>query len=173
MDLGNRTPSRTVRIPDMPTPLIAFDDVGRDVFSLAAVALVILILALLAAAANVFFRNVDRFEDDVLEATMELSPGDRRRFFELYRSRRPKNAAVAWFLAVGLGPAGVNLYRGKPLPFVAALFSLNGLGAWWIESWFTAPQFVLIENRGHIAWVLQTMSYMDRVGPRLHIGSSI
>jgi hypothetical protein len=150
----------------MSTPFLAFTDVGIQVFSLAAVALVILVLALLAAAANVFFRNVEHYDDELREATMDLSPQDRRRFFELYTSRRPKSAAVAWFLAVGLGPAGVNLYRGKAAACLAAIVSLNGLGAWWIESWFTAPQFVLLENRRFIAWALQTMEYQDLVATR-------
>jgi hypothetical protein len=97
---------------------------------------------------------------------MDLSPADRRRFFELYTSRGPKSAAVAWFLAVALGPVGVNLYRGKAAACIAAIVSLNGLGAWWIESWFTAPQFVLIENRRFIAWALQTMEYQDLVASR-------
>jgi hypothetical protein len=150
----------------MSTPLLAFSDVGIQVFTFAAVALVVLVLALFAAAANVFFRNVEHFDDDVREATMDLSPQDRRRFFELYTSRGPKSAAVAWFLAVVLGPVGVNLYRGKPLPCIAAILSLNGLGAWWIESWFTAPQFVLIENRRFIAWALQTMEYQELLATR-------
>jgi hypothetical protein len=150
----------------MSTAFLAFTDVGIQVFSLAAVALVVLVLALLAAAANVFFRNVEHYDDEVREATMDLSPQDRRRFFELYASRRPKSAAVAWFLAVGLGPVGVNLYRGKAAACLAAIVSLNGLGAWWIESWFTAPQFVLIENRRFIAWALQTMEYQDLVATR-------
>jgi hypothetical protein len=150
----------------MSTPLLAFTDVGIQVFTFAAVALVVLVLALFAAAANVFFRNVEHFDDDVREATMDLSPQDRRRFFELYTSRGPKSAAVAWFLAVVLGPVGVNLYRGKPLPCIAAILSLNGLGAWWIESWFTAPQFVLIENRRLIAWALQTMEYQELLATR-------
>jgi hypothetical protein len=150
----------------MSTCFLAFTDVGIRVFSFAAAALVVLVLALLAAAANVFFRNVEHYDDELREVTMDLSPQDRRRFFELYASRGPKSAAVAWFLAVGLGPIGVNLYRGKPLPFVAAILSLNGLGAWWIESWFTAPQFVLIENRRLVAWALQTMEYQDLVASR-------
>ncbi len=138
----------------MPSPVLAFNDVGQSVFTLAFVALVILVAALVAASAYVFFRNVDHFDDDVREATMDLEPAARRRFFAVYATRRPKNAAVAWFLAVGLGPLGVNFYRGKWGPCFAALVSLNGLGAWWLESLFTAPQFVLIENRELIEWAL-------------------
>jgi hypothetical protein len=138
----------------MPSPLLAFNDVGQSVFTLAFVALVILVAALVAASAYVFFRTVDRFDDDVREATMDLEPAARRRFFAVYATRRPKNPAVAWFLAVGLGPLGVNFYRGKWGACLAALVSLNGLGAWWLESLFTAPQFVLIENRELIDWTL-------------------
>jgi hypothetical protein len=124
-----------------------FNDVGLHVWAVAAVTLVLLILALLAASAYVLFRKAPRFQDDVNEATMDLSPAMRRRFFEVYNLGRPRDPAIAWFLAVVLGPIGVNFYRGKGRAFAAALISLNGLGAWWLESWFTAPQFVLIENR--------------------------
>ena len=140
-----------------------FSDVGLEVWGVAAVTLVLLILALLAASAYVLFRSAPRFQHDVLEATMELSPAMRRRFFELYATAKPRDPAIAWFLAVGLGPVGVNFYRGKPYTFIAALLSLNGLGAWWLESWFTAPQFVLIENRALIA---QTLSFLQQEAKR-------
>ncbi len=131
-----------------------FSDVGLEVWAVAAVTLVLLILALLAASANVVFRSAPRFQDDVREATMDLSPAMRRRFYALYDAEKPKDPAIAWFLAVGLGPAGANLYRRKPFAFFAAILSLNGLGAWWLESWFTTPQFVLVENRKLIAATL-------------------
>ena len=135
-----------------PLYLIAFEGVGFEIFVVAWVTLAILIAALLAAAANSFFRNVGRFDDVLREATMDLAPAERRRFFELYESRRPKNPAVAWFLAVAFGPAGANLYRGKWPAFFAAVVSLNGLGAWWLESWFTSPHLVALENRKLIEW---------------------
>jgi hypothetical protein len=127
-----------------------FNEVGSEVWGLAAVALAILILALLAASAYVFLRSVPHFQDDVREATMALSPQMRRRFYEVYDALKPRDPAVAWFLAVGFGPIGVNWYRGNGPAFAAAIVSLNGLGAWWLESWFSAPQFVLIENRALI-----------------------
>ncbi len=137
-----------------PIFLVAFADVGLQIFIVAWVTLAILIAALLSAAVNHFFRSVGRFDDALREATMDLHPRERRRFFELYESRRPKNPAVAWFLAVGLGPAGANLYREQWSACFAAVVSLNGLGAWWLESWFTTPHLVSIENRKHIAWAL-------------------
>ncbi len=135
---------------------------GLEVWAVAAITLVLLLLALVAASASVFFRSVAHFEDDVREATMELSPADRRRFYDIYASLKPRDPAVAWFLAVGLGPAGVNFYRGKALACVAAIVSLNGLAAWWLESIFTAPQFVLIENRKLIASTLYMMEQEAR-----------
>jgi hypothetical protein len=146
--------------------LFGFSDVGLTVWAVAAVTLVILILALVAASAYVFFRSVAHFDDDVREATMDFDPAARRRFYEIYDSLKPRDPAVAWFLAVGLGPAGVNFYRGKALPCVAAILSLNGLGAWWLESMFTAPQFVLIENRALIASTLYMMDQEARRGAR-------
>ena len=140
-----------------------FSDVGLEVWAVAAITLVLLLLALVAASAYVFARSVPHFEDDVREATMELSPAMRRRFYEAYALEKPRDPAVAWFLAIGLGPIGVNLYRGKGLAFAAALISLNGLGAWWIESWFTAPQFVVIENRALIA---RTLSFVQQEANR-------
>jgi hypothetical protein len=140
-----------------------FSDVGLEVWGLAFVVLVLLILALLAASAYVLFRSLPHFQDDVREATMDLSPEMRRRFFAAYDAEKPRDPAVAWFLAVGLGPIGVNFYRGKGLAFFAALVSLNGLGAWWMESWFTAPQFVLIENR---ALIKQSLSFIQQEAAR-------
>lgn len=135
--------------------VLAFAGVGLEIFWVASITLVILVFALLAAAANYFFRNVGRFDDDLREATMDLEPAARRRFFELYESRHPKNVAVAWFLAVGLGPAGANLYRGEWPAFFAAVVSLNGFGAWWLEAIFTTPQLVLMKNDSYIAWARQ------------------
>ena len=136
----------------MSLPPVAFVGVGLEIFAVAWIALFILVAALLSAATNHFFRSVGRFDDALREATMDLSPSQRRRFYELYESRRPKNPAVAWFLAVVFGPAGANLYRGKWAAFFAAVISFNGLCAWWLESWFTTPHLVAIENRKHIAW---------------------
>lgn len=135
--------------------VLGFVGVGLEVLVTASITLAILIFALLAAAAYSFFRSVANFEDDVREATMDLDPAMRRRFYAHYASLRPKNAAVAWFLAVGLGPIGANLYRGKWLAFVAAVVTLNGLGAWWLESWYTTPHLVLLENRDLIAYALR------------------
>ncbi len=135
-----------------PIYLVAFAGVGLEIFIVAWVTLAILVFALLAAAVNHFFQSLGHFDDALREATMGLSPAARRRFFELYESQHPKNPAVAWFLAVGLGPAGANLYRGQWAAFVGAVVSLNGLGAWWLESWFTTPHLVQMKNRKHIAW---------------------
>jgi len=140
-----------------------FSDVGLEVWGVAAVTLVLLLLALVAASAYVFFRSVAHFQDDVREATMDLSPEMRRRFYAAYDAEKPRDPAVAWFLAVGLGPIGVNFYRGKGFAFFAALVSLNGLGAWWMESLFTAPQFVLIENR---ALIKQSLSFVQQEAAR-------
>ena len=134
----------------------------------AAVTLVLLLLALLAASANVLFRSAPRFQDDLREATNDLTPAMRRRFYTLYDAYRPRDPAIAWFLAVGLGPFGVNFYRGKWYASAAALLTLNGLGAWWMESWFTAPQFVLIENRALIA---QSLSILQQEAARSALAS--
>ena len=138
----------------MSCVLLAFAGIGLQIFVVAWVTLAVLVLALLAAATNHFFRNVARFGDDLREATMDLEPAIRRRFFARYAELHPKDPAVAWFLAVVLGPAGANLYRGKWGACAAAILSLNGLGAWWIESWYTTPHLVNIENRTLIAWAL-------------------
>lgn len=138
--------------------VLSFAGVGLEVFVVAWVTFVILVLALLAAAANYFFLNVARFDDHVREMTMPLDRQTRRRFYELYESRRPKNVAVAWFLAVGLGPIGSNLYRGQWPAFAAAVVSLNGLGIWWVESWFTTPGLVMMKNREYGEWALMIIA---------------
>jgi hypothetical protein len=96
---------------------------------------------------------------------MDLKPSARRRFFELYESQHPKNAAVAWFLAVGFGPVGSNLYRGEWAALLGAIVSLNGLGAWWLESWFTTPHLVLLKNRKHIAWAHFVLQSEEGITP--------
>lgn len=136
---------------------LAFVGVGLTVIIVAWVTLAILLVALLAACASSFFRSVDDFDIDVREATMDLSPTDRRRFYEIYASLHPKNPAVAWFLAVGLGPIGANLYRQKWPAFFGALISLNGLGAWWLESIYSTPYLVIIENRATVAYALRLL----------------
>ena len=136
---------------------LAFVGVGLTVIIVAWVALAILLVALLAACASSFFRSVDDFDIDVREATMDLSPTDRRRFYEIYATLHPKNPAVAWFLAVGLGPIGANLYRQKWPAFFGALISLNGLGAWWLESIYSTPYLVIIENRATVAYALRLL----------------
>ncbi len=151
---------------------VAFVGVGLTVFTLAWVTLGILIAALFAAAASSFFRSVDDFDNQVREATMALVPAQRRRFYELYATLRPKNPAVAWFLAVGLGPAGSNLYREKWPAFLGAVLTLNGLGAWWIESWFTTPYLVLVENRASIAHTLEFLAY-ERTSPQTNATSVV
>lgn len=134
---------------------LAFVGIGLTVLYVASVTLAILVFALLAASAFYFFRSVSSFDDDVVAATMHMTPVERVRFYAVYRSLRPKNPAVAWFMAVILGPAGANFYRGKWLAFVGAVISLNGLGAWWIESWYSTCPLVLMANRSLIAYALE------------------
>lgn len=134
--------------------VLGFAGVGLAVFVVAWVTLAILILALVAASAYSFFRTAPHFGDDLREATMDLDPHTRRLFYERYAALKPKDPAIAWFLAVGLGPIGANLYRQRWGPFFGALVSLNGLGAWWLESIYTTPHLVLIENRASIAYAM-------------------
>ena len=137
---------------------LAFVGVGLTILYVASITLAILVFALLAASAYYFFRSVDSFDDDVRAATMALSPAERARFFTVYHALHPKNPAVAWFMAVILGPIGANLYRGQWLAFAGAVVSLNGLGAWWIESWYSTCPLVLLKNRGLIAYALEIMA---------------
>jgi hypothetical protein len=37
--------------------------------------------------------------------------------------------------------------------------TLNGFGAWWIESWFSVPALVMIENRANARWALDQLPY--------------
>lgn len=135
--------------------VFAFAGVGLQVFIVAWVALAILLVALLAAASYSFFRSIGQFDDELREATMDLDPQTRRLFYARYSSLHPKSPAVAWFLAVVFGPIGANLYRQKWGAFFGALVTLNGLGAWWMESIYTTPHLVHIENRELIAYAMQ------------------
>jgi hypothetical protein len=113
------------------------------------VALVLLILALLAAAVERFIVASARADDILFEALVPLDEPTARRFYPLFK-RRAKNVGVAWILSVVTGPLGAYLYLGDYGRAALALVTLNGLGAWWIASWFIIPQAVLIDLRADV-----------------------
>ena len=139
--------------------LLAFSDVGWRVVEVAWIALAILLLALFAGAVERLFVAVGRADEIVFEATLGLDRRSAMMFFALYRSRRPKNVAVAWILSVVLGPVGAFGYLEQWGKFAAALFTLNGLGAWWIESLYSVPQLVLMLNRRNATWALEQVPF--------------
>jgi hypothetical protein len=145
---------------------LAFDDVALRVIGVAWWALGILIAALFLAAMNHFFFMVGRADDVIFEAVLGLDRHAAIKFYELYRERKPKNVAIAWFLTVILGPIGAFFYLGQWGKFAAAIVTLNGFGAWWIESWFSVPQAVLIENRRLAASVLEQLDFVMRLEER-------
>ncbi|GAC1432489.1 MAG: hypothetical protein NVSMB5_26350 [Candidatus Velthaea sp.] len=148
--------------------LLAFNDVALRVIDVAWWSLGILVLALLAAAANRFFVTVGRADDIVFEATLGLDRTSAQRFYALYLSRKPKNLAIAWFLTVLLGPIGAFAYMEQWGKFTAALFTLNGFGAWWIESWFSVPHLVLMENRRIAQSSLEQLPFVMRQDALAH-----
>jgi hypothetical protein len=125
---------------------LAFIDVAVQVITVAVVALVILVLGLVASAVRLAIFAIDDAEDMLAEAFVGLDPMNARNML-LYVRSRSRNPAVAFALAVFTGPFGANLYLGEYQTAVLALVTLNGLGAWWIESMFSIPQIVLIERR--------------------------
>lgn len=145
---------------------LAFDDVGMHVIEVAWCALGILVLALFIGAADRFFAAVGRADEIVFEATLGLDREKALTFIALYRSRRPKNIAVAWFLSVVLGPIGAFGYLEQWGKFAAALFTLNGLGAWWIESLYSVPQLVLMDNRRSAEWALEQLPFAMQLDAR-------
>lgn len=152
----------------LPQPILAFDDVALHVLAVAWITLAILLLALLAAAANRFFVAAGRGDDLVFELTLGLDPQSATHFYQRYRRLRPKNVAIAWFLCVLFGPIGAFLYMEQWGKFAAAVFTLNGLGAWWIESLFSVPQLVLIENRQLAEAVLEQLPFTMRAEAAIH-----
>jgi hypothetical protein len=132
----------------------AFEGVALSVWRIAWVTLAIIVVSLLATSFYCFCRTAGELEDEVRRATMDLSPDARRRFFAVYAALRPRNAAIAWILAVVFGPIGENFYGRRWPAFFAAVFTLNGLGAWSLVSWFAAPQIVMTRNRDLIARAL-------------------
>lgn len=144
---------------NLVAPVFGFDDTALRVIGVAWWALVLLILALLAGAIQNFCFLVDEAEKLVVEAMLGMSRREAEAFYVLYRSCRPKNPAIAWFLAVGLGPLGAFAYLGRWGAAGAALVTLNGFGAWWIESWYSIPRLVLIENRRHVAHSLDQLAF--------------
>ncbi len=134
--------------------MLAFDDVGLRVFTVAWITLALLIVGLLASAAQALARVVGRGDDIVYESMLGLDRASATRFYALYRSRHPKNVAFAWLCSVVAGPIGAFGYLRNWRLFAAAVVTLNGLGAWWIESWFSVPQLVLMENRDIANWAI-------------------
>jgi hypothetical protein len=133
----------------MFTETLAFIDVARSVILVAWIALAILILALLAAAVERFIVASSRADDILFEALLPLDEATAQRFYPLFK-RRAKNVGVAWVLSVVTGPLGAYLYLGDYGRAALALVTLNGLGAWWIASWFIIPQAVLISLRADV-----------------------
>ncbi len=130
----------------MFTDYLAFIDVARSVILVAWVTLAILILALLAAAVERFIVASSRADDILAEALLSVDEPTARKFYPIFK-RRAKNVGVAWILSVITGPLGAYLYLGDYGRAAIALVTLNGLGAWWIASWFIIPQAVLIDLR--------------------------
>jgi len=145
---------------------LAFDEVGWRIIQVAWTTLVILLVALFVGAAERFFAAVGRSDEIVFQATLGLDRASAMTFYSLYRSRRPKNVAVAWILSVILGPIGAFGYMEQWGKFAAALFTLNGLGAWWIESLYSVPQLVLIENRRSAQWALEQLPFALQLAAR-------
>jgi hypothetical protein len=131
------------------TDYLAFIDVARSVIVVAWSALAILILALLAAAVERFAVASSRADDILFEALLPLDEAAARKFYPLFK-RRAKNVGIAWILSVVTGPLGAYLYLGDYGRAALALVTLNGLGAWWIASWFIIPQAVLIALRADV-----------------------
>jgi hypothetical protein len=126
---------------------LALSVVGVAVFRLAGGVLALLILALLAASVRYFAEAIPRADAIVVEAMLGLDRDSAVVFYDLYRGMRPANVAVAWFLAVLFGPLGAFLYLRDWRKAALALISLNGLGLWSLESWFSVPPLVIAQNR--------------------------
>jgi len=139
---------------------IAFDDVGNAVFTVARVTLALLIFGLLASAAASVAASTRRADDLVYESMLGLDRESGVTFYELYRGRRPKNVTFAWLLSVVTGPFGAFAYMQNWPMCALAFVTLNGLGAWWIESWFSVPALVMIENRASARWALDQLPYV-------------
>jgi hypothetical protein len=139
---------------------IAFDDVGNAVFTVARVTLALLILGLLASAASAVAASTRRADDLVYESMLGLDRESGETFYELYRGRQPKNVTFVWLLSVITGPFGAFAYMRNWRMCALALVTLNGLGAWWIESWFSLPALVMIENRASARWALEQLPYV-------------
>jgi len=142
----------------MFTELFAFIDVARSVIIVAWVSLVILILALLAAAVERFIVASSRADDILFEAVLELDEPAARKFYPVFK-HRAKNVGVAWILSVVTGPLGAYLYLGDYGRAAIALVTLNGLGAWWIASWFIIPQAVLIRLRADVTATIADLKF--------------
>jgi hypothetical protein len=127
--------------------VLALSSVGAAVFRLAGGVLAVLILGLLAASVRYFALAIPRADAIVVEAMLGLDRDSGIVFYDIYRGMRPANVGVAWFLAVLFGPLGAFLYLRDWRKAALALITLNGLGLWSLESWFSVPPLVISQNR--------------------------
>jgi len=139
--------------------ILGFVDVALKVISVAWIALAILILALLASALERFLVAAERADDIMFEALAGLERDAALRLYHAFKTRS-KNIGVAWLLSVVLGPCGAYAYLGNWGRAALALVTLNGFGAWWIESWFSIPQLVLIQKREIAARSIADLPFM-------------
>lgn len=67
------------------------------------------------------------------------NPSDAALFRRTYEAKQPKSVLAAWLLTFFLSPTISYIYQNKWALAVIAFLTFQGLGAWWVISWFTMP----------------------------------
>jgi hypothetical protein len=146
---------------------MAFIDVAIKVIAVAWIALAILVLGLLAASVRAAVYTLQDADDVVFTTLAGLDERESAYAYRFFKERS-HSVAIAYILAVVLGPLGAYAYLGQYGKAAIALVTLNGFGAWWIESWFSVPQVVVIAKRKLAEQTRSHLAY-ERAQPTLAV----
>ena len=75
------------------------------------------------------------------------NPADGALFKHIYQTKQPKDVLIAWLLTFFLSPTISYIYQNKWGLAVIAFLTFQGLGFWWLISWFTMPGEVIRYNK--------------------------
>jgi hypothetical protein len=74
-------------------------------------------------------------------------PADAALFRRTYAAKQPKSVLAAWLLTFFLSPTISYIYQNKWALAIIAFLTFQGLGIWWVISWFTMPGEVARYNQ--------------------------
>lgn len=113
---------------------------GAILMLLIAVGIVISIVAFFRGPATAAERHAQNLSEQL------ASPADAALFHSIYRSKNPRSTLAAWLLTIFLSPTISYIYQNRWIPAAISFLTIQGLGLWWVISWFTMPSEVAKTN---------------------------